>query len=234
VPIKKPIAYKVAGLGVSLGGNVILDGVTVNIEEGEYLGVIGPNGGGKTTFIKVLLGLLEPTEGTIELFGAPLKGNPLRSRVGYVPQRANMVTEDFPATVAEIIESGQTVVRKNPRAMKAALEAAGVKHLMSRRIGSLSGGERQRVLIARALAADPKILILDEPTSAVDVQSQEQFYHFLNELRKKLKLTIVLVSHDVDIVSHEVDEVLCLNRHMICHGPAEEVMHHPHFIHGHK
>jgi zinc transport system ATP-binding protein len=119
------------------------------------------------------------------------------------------------------------------RAVKNAFSAAGVEHLRHRRIAHLSGGERERVLIARALAAEPKVLILDEPTSAIDAQSQEAFYEFLKELRRKLKLTIILVSHDIDVVSHEVDEVLCLNRHLICHGPAEEVMPHAHMIHGH-
>lgn len=223
---KLPV-FSIKDLGFSAGGNAILEGVNVDIAEGAYLGVIGPNGGGKTTFIKILLGLLEPTEGSV---GRKVD----RARVGYIPQRANAIGEQFPATVQEIILSGQTPVRKNAKALSRAIDAAGVKHLLPRRIATLSGGERQRVLIARALAGEPKILILDEPTSAIDAKGQEDFYHFLKELRDKLKLTVILVSHDVDLVSHEVDEVLCLNRHMVCHGPTEEVMHHPHFIHGHK
>ncbi len=219
--------FAIKNLGYSAGGNVILDGVTVDIHEGEYLGVIGPNGGGKTTFLKILLGLIEPTEGSI---GRKVD----RARVGYIPQRSNTIGEHFPATVREIIESGQTPVKKNAKALARAIDATGVKHLLARRIGTLSGGERQRVLIARALSAEPKVLMLDEPTSAIDVKGQEDFFHFVRELRDKLKLTVILVSHDVDVVSHEVDEVLCLNRHMICHGPTEEIMRHPHLIHGHK
>ena len=223
---KTPV-FSIKNLGYSAEGNVILDGVTVDINEGEYLGVIGPNGGGKTTFLKILLGLLEPTEGVVQR-------KVERSRVGYVPQRANAIGEHFPATVQEIIDSGQTPIRRNVKALSRAIDAAGVRHLLTRRIGTLSGGERQRVLIARALSAEPKVLMLDEPTSAVDVKGQEDFFHFVRQLRDKLKLTVILVSHDIDVVSHEVDEVLCLNRHMVCHGPTEEVMHHPHFIHGHK
>ena len=223
---KVPI-ISVKDLGYSADGNVILDGVTVDIAEGAYLGVIGPNGGGKTTFLKILLGLLAQQSGSVKL-GVD------RSRVGYVPQRANAMGEQFPATVREIIVSGQTSVKHNAKALARAIETAGVGHLLSRRIGTLSGGERQRVLIARALSAEPKILMLDEPTSAVDIKGQEEFFHFIRQLRDKLKLTVILVSHDVDVVAHEVDEVLCLNRHMVCHGPTAEVMHHSHLIHGHK
>jgi len=233
---KMPV-FKIKDLGYSAGNNVILDGVTVDIHEGEYLGVIGPNGGGKTTFLKILLGLVAPSEGSVDRTVD-------RARVGYIPQRSNAIGENFPATVQEIIESGQTplpplapplkggVVRR--KALARAIDAAGVKHLLTRRIGTLSGGERQRVLIARALSAEPKVLMLDEPTSAIDVKGQEDFFHFIRVLRDKLKLTVILVSHDVDVVTHEVDEVLCLNRHMVCHGPTAEIMSHPHLIHGHK
>jgi zinc transport system ATP-binding protein len=235
VPVEKTkIVYSLKDVGFSYGENVVLDGVTADIHEGDYLGIIGPNGGGKTTILKILLGLLSPSEGSVELFGKSIARNQERARVGYVPQRANAVGEHFPATVFEIIESGQTPILKNARTLKRAIEAAGVKHLLGRLIGSLSGGERQRVLIARALACDPKVLILDEPTSAVDAKGQEKFYEFIHEIREKLHLTVILVSHDMDIVAHEVDTVLCLNRHLICHGPAEEIMHHPHLIHGHK
>lgn len=223
---KMPV-FTIKDLGYSVGGNVILDGVTVDIHEGEYLGVIGPNGGGKTTFLKILLGLVTPSEGSVERTVD-------RARVGYIPQRSNAIGDHFPATVQEIVESGQTPVRRNARALTRAIDVAGVRHLLSRRIGTLSGGERQRVLIARALSAEPKVLMLDEPTSAIDVKGQEDFFHFVRELRDKLKLTVILVSHDVDIIAHEVDEVLCLNRHMVCHGPTSEVMSHPHLIHGHK
>lgn len=219
----------------------MLDGVTAEIPVGDYLGIIGPNGGGKTTLLKILLGLLLPTEGEVKLFGEAISDSSARAHIGYVPQSSNAIGLQFPATVEEVVQSGRTPLKKpfdawskvDSRAVKNAFEIAGVSHLACRRIGTLSGGERQRTLIARALAAEPKILILDEPTSAIDAASQEQFYDFLRDLRKKLQLTIIIVSHDIDVVAHEVDQVLCLNRHMICHGPANTVMRHPHLIHGH-
>ncbi len=241
-PVKKQIpAYSLKNIGFSYGKNVVLDGVTAEIPVGDYLGIIGPNGGGKTTLLKILLGLVQPTEGSVELFGTQIEGSEYRKHIGYVPQSANAIGLHFPATVEEIVQSGRTPLqgffasftKADRKAVKSALEVAGVTHLARRRLAELSGGERQRALIARALAAEPKVLILDEPTSAIDAQSQEQFYDFLHTLREKLKLTIILVSHDIDVVSHEVDQVLCLNRHMVCHGPAETVMNHPHFIHGH-
>lgn len=243
MPVKKALpAFKLNSVAFSYGVSPVLEGVTAEIKDGSYLGIIGPNGGGKTTLLKILLGLLAPTSGSVELFGQPVAHSPFRQRIGYVPQRALSLGETFPATALEIVESGRTPLKSlfssfnaaDQRAVKNALVAAGADHLVDRRVGELSGGERQRVLIARALAAEPKILILDEPTSAIDAQSQEAFFDFLRDLRKKLGLTIILVSHDIDIVSHEVDQVLCLNRHMICHGPASKVMRQANFIHGHK
>jgi zinc transport system ATP-binding protein len=242
VPVKKrDIAFRLKDVGFSYGKNSVLDGVTADIPEGDYLGIIGPNGGGKTTLLKILLGLIKPTKGTVTFFGQPIASSPYRPKIGYVPQRALSLGESFPATVEEVIRSGRTPLKsffapfaaQDEKAIMRAVEATGVAYLLHRRMNNLSGGERQRVLIARALAAEPKVLILDEPTSAIDVQSQEAFYLFLKELRRKLKLTIIIVSHDMDIVSHEVDQVLCLNRHLVCHGPAQEVMPHAHLIHGH-
>lgn len=243
MPIKKSQpAFTLKDVGFSYGNNLVLDGVTTEIEDGEYLGIVGPNGGGKTTLLKILLGLLVPTEGEVLFFGEDIRKSSLRSRVGYVEQRVSAIGEDFPATVGEIVKSGRTPLHSfisswkhaDELAVRRAMDATGVGRLAGRRIGTLSGGEKQRALIARALAADPKVLILDEPTSAIDASSQEAFYDFLHTLRKKFKLTIIIVSHDIDVVAHEVDKVLCLNRHLICHGPAKELVKHPNLIHGHR
>ena len=213
------------------GESPILEHITFDVMPGDYMGIVGPNGGGKTTLLKIMLGLLKPTKGEIRLLGEPIAHSQNRHRIGYVPQRLENDDRLFPATVEEIVWSGRTPLRRplakrakeDMTAVKRAMKAAEIGHLARRRFGTLSGGERQRVLIARALAGDPAILMLDEPTSAVDAPSQENFYSFLRKLHDQ-GLTILIVSHDLDIVTHEVDSIVCLNKHLICHGPAEEVM----------
>lgn len=218
------IILKANNISFAYGENVILDHITFDLRKGDYVGIIGPNGGGKTTLLKIILGLLPPTKGEVELFGQPIAKASSRQRIGYVPQHLANDIRALPATVSEVVASGSLLRgQKLQVAIKKGLKAAGVLDLADRRIGELSGGERQRVLIARALAGDPALLILDEPTSAVDASGQEDFYAFLRKLHKQ-GITIVMVSHDVDIVAHEVDTVLCLNKHLVCHGPAEHVM----------
>ena len=215
----------VKDLSFTYGGNPILERISFEVKAGDYVGIIGPNGGGKTTLLKLMLGLLSPATGSVTL------GD--RDRIGYVPQRGSTDDLLFPATVEEVIASGRTATRgvfswwtkADQTAVTKAMKTSDVSHLAKRRIGTLSGGERQRVLIARALAGEPVVLMLDEPTAAVDAPSQEAFYAFLQKLHKQ-GLTIVIVSHDVDIITHEVSTVLCLNRHLVCHGPANEVMEH--------
>lgn len=187
----------------------MLEDVSVQIGRGEYVGVIGPNGGGKTTMLRLMLGLLKPTKGEV-VVRVP------REKVGYVPQRSASIDYAFPATVREIVESGQ-VAHHNKKAIDRAMHTTGVLKLADCRIGMLSGGERQRVLIARALAAEPAVLMLDEPTTAVDIENQEEFYKFIRKLHKELGITVVIVSHDVDVIAHEVERTLCLNRHIVCH-----------------
>lgn len=199
-----------------VAGKEILSGISLDIHRGEYIGVIGPNGGGKTTLLRLLLGLNMPTSGTIDVHID-------RSRIGYVPQRASTGEVLFPATVEEIVKSGEGR-GKREGSVEAALKTTKVSHLRDQRIGTLSGGERQRVMIARALAGNPEVLFLDEPTSAIDPASQEEFYAFLQELHRK-GLTIVMVSHDTDAIAHEVERVLCLNKHLVCHGEPDDVMH---------
>lgn len=193
----------------SYNGKPVLEDVSVQIGKGEYIGVIGPNGGGKTTMLRLMLGLLKPTGGQV-VVRTP------REKIGYVPQRSAAVDYAFPATVREIVESGQ-VAHRNAKAIERAMKTTGITKFADRRIGALSGGERQRVMIARALAAEPSVLMLDEPTTAVDIENQEEFYKFLRQLHTELGITIVIVSHDVDVIAHEVERTLCLNRHIICH-----------------
>ncbi len=221
----------VKDLSFAYDNTPILEGITFDIQGGDYLGIIGPNGGGKTTLLKLMLGLLKPKTGEIKLLGENLDHSANRNRVGYVPQRSTSEDHLFPASVEEIVMSGRTAARglfamrskADVAAVKRAMKIADVGYLSHRRIGTLSGGERQRVLIARALAGDPAVLMLDEPTSAVDAPSQELFYNFIRKVHDQ-GVTIVIVSHDLDTITHEVDTVLCLNKHLVCHGPAKEIL----------
>jgi len=232
MPVKSQVpVISVKDVSFSYNGNPILEKISFDVQPGDYVGIVGPNGGGKTTLLKIMLGLLKPSVGDVLLLGDLITHSENRARIGYVPQRVAADDHLFPATVEEIVMSGRTAgrgllsmrSRADRSAIKRAMKVADVAHLAHRRVGMLSGGERQRVMIARALAGDPAILMLDEPTASVDAPSQEAFYTFLRKLHDN-GLTIIIVSHDLDIVTHEVNTVLCLNKHLVCHGPAEEVM----------
>lgn len=212
------------------GDVTVLDDLSFTVTAGEYLGVIGPNGGGKTTLVKILLGLLPPTRGSVTLFGRDVRYGSAGPDVGYVPQRLAHAETAFPATVREVVTSGRTarvglfrrVRHADLDAIDRALTVANVHGVRDRRFGELSGGERQRVLIARALAGEPKVLILDEPTVGVDLASQEKFYAFLADLNTHHGITIVFVTHDIDVIAREARAVLCLNHALVCHGSPRE------------
>lgn len=225
MPVAK-LLFSLRNVSFHIDGKVILSSLSLDINRGEYIGIIGPNGGGKTTLLRLLLGLAQPTHGTINRKIAP-------SRIGYVPQRMNGGDVTFPATVREIVASGIVTSLSSierDRRIRKAMNTTSILRLKDQRIGTLSGGERQRVMIARALAGEPEVLFLDEPTSAIDPGSQEEFYGFLRKLHGK-GLTVVMVSHDTDAISHEVGRVLCLNRHLVCHGTPDDVMHKVHIDH---
>lgn len=220
---------EVKEVSFSYNGNPILQDISFDVQEGEYLGIIGPNGGGKTTLFKVILGLLKPQAGEVRIFGEPLESFKSRHLIGYVPQRS-ISDYYFPATVEEVVRSGRTarlglfkrISKEDARAIERVMEVTDVGRLRDRLIGQISGGERQRVFIARALASEPKILILDEPDVGVDVTAQEKFYSFLEDLNSDPGITILLISHDIDVVAHQAKTILCLNRRLVCHGPPRD------------
>lgn len=226
---KEPV-IEVNDVTFAYAGVPAVKDLSFSVSEGDYVGVIGPNGGGKTTLIKLLLGLLEPTHGSVTLLGKPINALTERHLIGYVPQRITHNSVEFPATVQEIVESGRTAALRRWRrfgdedrqAVAQALARAEVTHLKGRRLAQLSGGERQRVFIARALAANPRILILDEPTVGVDVKTQEKFFAFLAELNKKHNITIIFVTHDIDVIAQEASTVLCLNHGLVCYGAPHD------------
>ena len=220
-------ALSVRNLNFAYNGHTVLSDVSLDIQQGEYVGIIGPNGGGKTTFLKLVLGLLEPKNGSLSVFGeSPSKARKL-GRIGYVPQRAVQLEKRFPATVLEVVESGLTSVptslRKNDAVTKA-MEVTDIADLQSQLIHELSGGQRQRVFIARCLTAQPRVLLLDEPVTGVDVPARERFYALLKELNAKKDITILFVTHDVDAIAKEVDQVLCLNQKVCCHASPQEFL----------
>lgn len=210
----------------------VLEDLNFTVDEGDYLGIIGPNGSGKTTLLKIILGLLEPVSGEVAIFKTQPKKLKNRWQIGYVPQRISQTDYQFPANVFETVKSGLVAQKGllhffnglDEKIVDQAINQTKITKLRSRLISQLSGGERQRVFIARALVSQPKILILDEPTVGVDIASQEEFYTLLCDLNNKNKITIVLVSHDVDVIAREVKTVLFLNRKLIGYGKAKDLM----------
>ncbi|MBI5837767.1 MAG: metal ABC transporter ATP-binding protein [Candidatus Eisenbacteria bacterium] len=216
---------------VRAGDHVLLEGVTLDVREGSMLGVIGPNGGGKTTLLRVALGLRAPDSGSVRWFGMGLGEARARGyRVGYVPQRGTWDPR-FPLTVEETVLLGRRGLRgagapfnrEDRDAAARAMEFMEIRHLARQRLSKCSGGELQRALVARALCVDPRVLVLDEATSAVDSAAQDRFYHRLRELKER-GVTVIMVSHDVGVMAAVADEVACLNQRLHFHGAAAEAL----------
>jgi len=227
----KPV--EVRDLGYSVGEQVILEGLSLEVGEAEFVGLIGPNGGGKTTFLRILLGLVRGWKGEVRVFGRdPRELGEARHLVAYVPQDAHD-SPGFPATARDVVLMGRAAVRGLGRRLSASdravademLDAVGMREHADRAVGDLSGGQRQRVFIARALAARPRLLILDEPMTGVDRAAEASFFDLLARLRRDMSLAIIMASHDLTMVSRHCDTVACLNRRMHCHSRPEELDH---------
>ncbi|NTW83302.1 MAG: ABC transporter ATP-binding protein [Chlorobiaceae bacterium] len=201
-------------LSVELDGAKVLDGLSLSVYEGDFIGVVGPNGAGKTTLLRVILGLENCSEGSVKVYGHPPGSFP--ERIGYVPQRL-FFDRDFPISTKELVLMGRLskakmfrqYSKRDTEKADEAIRTTGLTHLSGRRIGSLSGGELQRALIARALAGEPDLLLLDEPTASVDPEMKTSIYDLLLKLREKM--TILLVTHDTGIISRHVTRIACLN-----------------------
>jgi zinc transport system ATP-binding protein len=202
----------------------VLEAINLSVKSNDFLGIIGPNGGGKTTLLKVILGLIKPSRGKVTVLGtSPEQG---RKQIGYISQ-FNLFDHDFPISAFEVVLMGRynqsgLLPRYSKEDKKAATEALKTVEMLDykdRQIGRLSGGQQQRVFIARALATNPKLLLLDEPTASIDSSMQAEFYELLDKLKEKM--AIVLVSHDVSAVSIYVSEIACLNHQLFYHGSKE-------------
>lgn len=225
----RPAALEVRELWTGYQKEPVLTGVSFRVERSTMIGVIGPNGSGKSTLIKTILGLVKPWSGEISVLG----GTPLdqRRKIGYTPQ-TEAVDWDFPVTVADValmgLYSGRGILRRTTsedrEASMAALSRVSMYGLRDRLIGELSGGQRRRVLLARALAHNPDLLLLDEPMAGLDATAQHQLLDLLDELRSNEGTTVVLSTHDLSCVSSRCDQAACLNRRLVAFGPPSAVL----------
>jgi len=224
-----PLVY-VQGVNFAYGTTLVLSEISLEISKGDFLAIIGPNGSGKTTLIKIILGILRPDSGQIKLFGQDVGSFSKWEKLGYVPQKASQIDSLFPVSVREVVAMGllsgkrfpRLITRADEKAIDEALELVDMGKFKTRRIGELSGGQQQRIFIARAIVNKPDILFLDEPTTGVDAATQTRFYDLLGSLNQVQKITIVLITHDIGVVSKYVNKVACLNQKLIFHGNHEE------------
>jgi len=205
----------------------VVEDISLSIREGEYVAIVGPNGSGKSTLMQLLLGLLEPDAGEASLFGEPAHRFDDGQRLGYVAQHAS-ASKEMPITVREVVKMGRfphvgfgRLSREDWAIVDDALRIVGMSAFSDRRITQLSGGQRQRAFIARALAGEAELLVLDEPTVGVDAESVEAFYDLLESLNER-GITVLLIEHDLGAVTDHAERVVCLNREVYFDGPTEE------------
>lgn len=232
--------------GVSFGyraGVLVLDDVSLRVDAGEFVAIAGPNGGGKTTLLRLVLGLERPTAGSVLVFGQAGGKSVAGARIGYLPQRARLIGE-APVTVREVVSTGRLAPagiwgplrRADREAVARAIETVGLSDRADSPLRTLSGGMQQRALIAKALASEPTLLVLDEPTTGVDAESQESLGALLEELREELGVTILYVSHEFGAVEHVVDRIVLVRGGIVYDGPPSGlpgVWHDPSHQHDH-
>jgi len=218
--MEKPPVIEVEGVTISRSGERVIEDATFKVLRGDFVGVVGPNGGGKTTLLKATLGLLPRDAGTIKLFGEPVEQFRDWRRVAYVGQDSTNFDQSFPLSVRELVGLGR-INRENIghrlngedwRNVDEMLKFMGIEDLTGKRIGQLSGGQKQRVFVAKAMVRDPEVLFLDEPVAGVDPETQERFYMKLSNLNSQRGTTIIDVSHDLSAVFCRMSRVICVNR----------------------
>ncbi len=202
-------------------GRPVLEDIDFEVESGDFLGIVGPNGSGKTTLMRIILGLEKPDEGDVEVLGKGVSTFDAWDRIGYVPQKYER-EQHFPATVEEVLEL-EKIPEEPDFGREDIIDMLDLESLLGDKFIELSGGQQQRVMVALALIKNPEILILDEPSVGVDIQAQEEFYEFLDRLNREHGVTVILISHDVGMISEHTDKVMLLNRSVCCQGETEEL-----------
>jgi zinc transport system ATP-binding protein len=208
----------------------VLTDISFEIDAGDYVGLVGPNGSGKTTLVRAILGIARSATGKVALFGQALETFQDWHKIGYLPQKLNQFNPNFPATVREVVSLGliarksfpRRLDRADHRAVDRALERLGIADIGRKRIGELSGGQQQRVLIARAIVSDPELIILDEPTAALDPETREHFFTTLQDLNRNSRVTIILVTHDIGTIGQHANKLLYIDRKIIFYGGFDE------------
>lgn len=220
-----PAAVSLQNVTVQFDGNVILDSINLTVKPESIISIVGPNGGGKTTLLNTILGLIRPLLGTVQVFGRSPSVTGSKGFFGYLPQ-GNHSDLNFPVNVFDVVAMSrysqksyfQKLNKNDTAIIKKSLNTIEMTEFSHTSFGQLSGGQQQRVLIARALAMEPRILILDEPSTGLDTVAQDQFYCMLERIRDEQGMTIIMVSHDIGAVSSIVDQIACLNRKIHFHG----------------
>jgi zinc transport system ATP-binding protein len=220
---------EVKKLSVSYGGADVLQDVSFTANPGDYIGIVGPNGSGKTTLIKTMLGLVPASKGQILIEGSPVEKFNGWEKIGYLPQKMPFLDLRFPATAGEIIATGTYAGKRFPKrvtspdrqAVARVMERLEISDLKHQLIGRLSGGQQQRVLLARAFVREPQLVVLDEPTAALDPQSRESFYAMIKKINRDKKATILFISHDVTALGKQAAKLLYLDRRLIFYGSWE-------------
>ncbi len=211
---------EVEGLMVERSGSLVIENATFQVMRGDYVGIVGPNGGGKTTLLLAMLGMIPRQGGVVRIFGKDLRNFSEWEKIAFVPQDAINFDSSFPLSVRELVSLGRLsrrtlgrrLGRQDWNEVDAALEFMGISDLSGKRIGELSGGQKQRMFVAMALTRNPEVIILDEPVAGIDAETQEKFYQKMSDLNQKKGITILMVSHDLTAVFCRMSKLICVNR----------------------
>jgi len=211
-------------------GTEALHDVSFDVQPGSYIGICGPNGSGKSTLVKVILGLLPPTRGEVALLGTQQTAFRDWQRIGYLPQGLQFFNPHFPATVKEVVRLGRLAGKRFPKrfdredalAVERTMEWMGISHIKGCMIGELSGGLRQRALLARALVNEPALLVMDEPTTALDPETRESFYRLIYEMNREKQVTVLLVTHDTATIGEYASHLLYLDKRVMFYGSFDD------------